>query len=90
LARGGARLGHRTAFIPGLAGAGGLCRGLAGALLIYRLTWALTAIDGSGHVLTRQLGLLLFACNGWGCRRDGTSGGDGSGHSSLGRSAAVG
>ena len=75
--------------------------GLAGALLIYGLTWALpggrglawallAAVDGTGHVLTRGLGLLLFAGHGWRCRRDGTSGGDGTGHGNFSRSAAVG
>ena len=81
LAGGGARLGHRTAFVSGLARSDRLRRGLTGAL---------AAVGWTGHVLASDLGLLLFASHCWRGCRDGASGGDGAGHGNFSRSAAVG
>jgi len=86
-----ARRGRRALLVYRLAGPGRLDGGLAGALLIYGLAWALLSAGGrTGQVLARDLGLLLFAGHGWRCRRDGTRGGDGPDHGNFRRSAAIG
>ena len=50
----------------------------------------LAAVYWTGSILTSQLGLLLHACDGWGCGRDRASGGDGAGLGYLGGSTAIG
>ena len=86
----GTRLGHRTAFISGLAWAGGLDCWLAGSLLICRLAWGgLIAVGRARHVLTSDLGLLLFANDGRRSRCDGAGGSDGPGHGNFSWTTAV-
>ncbi len=95
----GSCLRHRTLFICGLTGPCRLDRGLTGPLFVPRLTGALTisglagaltAVGRTGHVFTRDLGLLLFACHGWRGRRNGTSGSDWAGHGNFSWPPAIG